>query len=293
MCILLAILLNVPFIISTININQWSLEASDQLLTDGWETKILAPPAEHTQGILWLASQSLADGDAQMAINFIETYGDPTDPIAQHMLGNALAVTGNMPAAFDAWAKSGDHTSLMSAARDALKNDDTDVALLALEKYIQILPHKGDGYFEIGRILTREKPDLRADSWFSTAIALDRSRPFWFISRATNLRDGGDLELALQVFNEAAYLFPTEAGIFYEQSYAYYIAGQYSNAQLTIEKALELESDPPAWYYNRAGLIYEKINQTQKALAAYQAALRIDPKNITALQALTRFGEIP
>jgi Tfp pilus assembly protein PilF len=59
-----------------------------------------------------------------------------------------------------------------------------------------------------------------------------------------------------------------------------------SQAESSIESALQFMPFPRANYYLRAGRIYEKAGKIQKATESYKKVLAIKPENNVALKRL-------
>jgi tetratricopeptide (TPR) repeat protein len=132
------------------------------------------------------------------------------------------------------------------------RDNDLDAAVLTFQKAISLDPERGDGYFEIGKILAREKRYAEADIWFAKALEVYPTYRWWYIYRANVARDAGNLPLALDIYQQASERFPDWAPVYYEMSYAYKMAGQQQEAIEAIDKALSLMNTPNDLYYHRA-----------------------------------------
>lgn len=95
----------------------------------------------------------------------------------------------------------------------------------------------------------------------------------------------GDLDVALKYIKQAVDLKPDEPGFLDTYAYVLYKRGEYSKASETVQSALQQYetqgSQVPLDVYEHAGQIYEKLGQTDQAVAAYEQALEAGGDNIS------------
>jgi len=171
------------------------------------------------------------------------------------------------------------------------RGDGLQAAMDEFQKAINAPKSQGNGQLAIAQALTREKRFEEADTWFVQALALNPEQPWWYVSRGDTARQAGNLTLALAVYQEALARFPDLAYAYYEMAYTYQLNKQPAQAMTAIQRALTLMAPPEAYYYVRAGIIYEWAGDKNQALHAYRLALLIDPQNAAALEGVQRLGK--
>ena len=291
--------------------NAWSLNYEQYAM--GGSTSLAAAPLQHPRAALWLARSALAQNDPYRAQALVATLANGGSAEALVILGDADEAQGQFNEALTAWSNAGAYNSLITAAADAKTASHLEDALLAFKAAYKLDPETGaislatflldtknnpegaaivlqtvihqfpqsaqqaDWCYSLGRAYSKEKQYLQADHWFAQAIVFDpKNQSYWMI-RANTARDSGNSASALDLYIQATQQFPDYAPIYYEMAWAYQLAGSYTDAGLTIEKAIQLASPANAWYEVRAGQIYTKAGRLEKALLAYQAAQAIDP----------------
>ncbi len=150
---------------------------------------------------------------------------------------------------------------------------------------------QGGGHIAIAHVLTREMRFNEAEVWFVQALALNPDVQWWYVDRGNAARQAGNLALALEVYQKALVRFPDFSPIFYEMAYAYQLNKQPAQAITAIEQALVFMLPPEAFYYVRAGSIYEWVGDNNQALHAYCQALLIDSQNAVAYDGVQRLGK--
>jgi tetratricopeptide (TPR) repeat protein len=171
------------------------------------------------------------------------------------------------------------------------RGDGVQQATQEFQKAISIDKTRGDGYFAMAQLLTREKQFAETDDWYRVALERDQTHNWWYITRANSARSAGDFTLALSIYGEAAGKFPKYSTVYYEMALAFYLNNQPGEARTSIEKALSLMDPPSASYYARAGQIFEQNEEPALALEAYRNALAIDPKNSAAMKGVSHLSE--
>jgi len=115
---------------------------------------------------------------------------------------------------------------------------------------------------------------------------------WWMLVRANNLRNYGDLEIALSLYEGILSEHTTWPNIYYEISWVYFLDQKYDKAIFYIEEAIRHLSTDKHIFYLRAGRIYEEVNEIDLALEAYKKTLSIFPNNPAALNAINRLSPI-
>jgi tetratricopeptide (TPR) repeat protein len=168
---------------------------------------------------------------------------------------------------------------------------DIELAWSEFQEAIDSGDTSGTAYFAIGQLLTREKKFSESDKWFRKAIEMNSDNRGWYLVRADAARSAKNLDLAINVLQELLNLDSKFSPAYYELAWNYHLKNQDLRASEAIEEALALASTPKAWYFVRAGLIYERMEENEKASAAYLRALEIDPQQDAAIQGLERLGD--
>lgn len=171
------------------------------------------------------------------------------------------------------------------------QSDDPQVAMAEFREAINAAPGRGEGYYAMGQLLSKEGRYGDADAFYQKAIEVDPAARWWYMARAEAARKMGELALALDIYKEVSTRFPEFAHAYYEMAWAYRLNEQPAEATQAIQSALVLMGDPTAAYYARAGQVYEWIGRTDLARNAYLKALSIDPENYSARQGLSRLED--
>lgn len=168
------------------------------------------------------------------------------------------------------------------------RDRNVEAALTQFEQAIALAPGNGGAYSSMGLVLTQEGRYNEADPWFAKALELEPNNRWWYRDRANAARSDGNLTLAIQVYREAVKRFPDFDYAYWELAWIYYLDGQYDEASRAIEHAIALTQGRNPNHWARAGMIYEKLNQPEQALAAYQKALQLAPDNPYARDGVDR-----
>jgi len=209
--------------------------------------------------------------------------GDPRNFTARHLLGVALAQSGDPQAGLaeiesallqrpdDIEAHLNRANVLRMLGRLPAALDGFSRALAARPDWADILSNRGGVLQDLRRL-----PEALAD--FDRAAALAPRD-----SRIHNNRGGLLLDMqrprdALAAFEQALALAPDDAVVLNNRGNALRLMGQYQAAIDSYDRALALKPDYGHAYSNRAGA-YQMRKQHAQALADYEMALRLDPDN--------------
>jgi tetratricopeptide (TPR) repeat protein len=162
------------------------------------------------------------------------------------------------------------------------RGDGLGAVLDEFHRAIVLDPARGDGYFAIGELLTREGRNTEADAWFREALARSPNDYGLWSWRIYSAHSGGNIPLALQVSQEALARFPNCGECYLEMAFAYRGNQQRQEAAAAVERALVLLPDSGPGPYARAGQIFEWAGEKEKALGSYRRALALDPTNDVA-----------
>lgn len=162
------------------------------------------------------------------------------------------------------------------------RGDGAAAALAAFRDAIAIDPALGNGYFASGQVMAQEKEYDQAEDWFIQAIERNPEMNGWWLTRGNVARSSGNLQLALEVYQQIIERFPDWAPGYYEMAWAYHLSNAPGEAIRAIEQALALEATPSEWYYIRAAEIYARADWLEEALQAYRTAQAINPDTATS-----------
>ncbi len=167
-----------------------------------------------------------------------------------------------------------------------------DVVAAEFRKAVELFPSAGEGYFAIGQILANQKKYTETDEWFVQAVALNPDNDLWHVNRADAARDGGDLALALPIYQAVIKKTPDFAKAYYQIAWAYRLNDNSKKAIEAIETAIVLVHPANTWYYIRVAKIYEWVGDLSTATGAYIQALEIDPAHEAAQKGLIRIENL-
>ena len=163
-----------------------------------------------------------------------------------------------------------------------LGKEDPVEAYNVFQSMLSLAPEKGDGYFAIGQLRGHQQKYDEAEQWFIRALERDTNNPYWWFVRANTARNAQKLQLALDIYTQTVQQFPNYAHAYFEMAWAYKLNDQPEQAINAIELALDRQQIPNAWYFVRAGEIYEWAGERAQARSAYLEALAFKPGNLPA-----------
>ena len=106
-----------------------------------------------------------------------------------------------------------------------------------------------------------------------------------FDNRGVAYRLKGEYDRALQDYQQALQLNPSNANAYNNRGIIYRIKGEYGRAIADYDEAIWLrKGDFPAAYYNRA-LAYADKGVFEQSLRDFDVVMRFDPKNALAMYA--------
>jgi tetratricopeptide (TPR) repeat protein len=106
-----------------------------------------------------------------------------------------------------------------------------------------------------------------------------------FDNRGLAYKNKGQYERALQDYEQAIRLNPSNANAYNNRGIVYRIKGEYARAIADYDEAISLKNgDFPAAYYNRA-LAYADKGEYEQSLRDFDVVMQFDPRNALALYA--------
>jgi tetratricopeptide (TPR) repeat protein len=124
----------------------------------------------------------------------------------------------------------------------------------------------GYAYFQLGR-------NDEALAQFNQVIGLEPNRPTGYAFKGAVLLRQGKFDEAIPLLQKANDLQPSAQAVS-NVGFAYYHAGKYGEAQMKFEQAVKM-APKEAIYRGNLADAYRASNQRDKAMAAYDEAIRI------------------
>jgi tetratricopeptide (TPR) repeat protein len=202
------------------------------------------------------------------------------------------------------------------------KGGDLDGAIADYTKSIEIDPLQNNGehlnaYYNRGFAYQRKRDFDRAIADYAKAIEVDPKHALAYIGRGFMLRFKGDVDDAIDDYTKAIEIDPTHALPYIGRAEAYQVRNDVDRAFADYAKAIEIDPKSAAAYNGRCrfraqanrdlplalsdcdeatrlapnnanyrdnrGFLYLRLNRLDEAIADYDAALKINPKQVGAL----------
>jgi tetratricopeptide (TPR) repeat protein len=211
---------------------------------------------------------------------------EPKSALAKLTLGRALESGGQVDQAAATYAEAADLDPTWSAARVGalgvqLKRGDAAGALAGLRALAPEQAASGDAQLLLGRILSQQ------EDWPAALQALDAAALAMpglaeaHALRAAAAYNNGELKLAADEAGKAVELDPSEPA--YLSSHALYLGydRRLDEALAVMQKTMATPEGQTAQAYLALGAVYRAFRPARvaDAVAAYERALKLDPKN--------------
>jgi len=210
------------------------------------------------------AALGLAPDNALARLNLgwaLSKCGRREEALAE--LNRTLETNGTMPDA------------LLNRAAIYLSSDKPKEAARDLEKALRHGEGSAKAYALLGSALIADGRKEDAAKAFSRAVEGDPSNPDYLHGYGMSLMAAGKFAEAEEAFSNALAARPDEAKFYGARGTCSLLAGKYGEAERDLSNSLALAPGNPAVLNNRASA-YEKLEQPEKALADYNAALKAD-----------------
>lgn len=293
--LLLGVALIIPLLWQAASINYASLQ---YLFARTGETRAIAPSA-HPRTDIWLALQSLSEGDSRGAINFVRQEAEAGNEMALQITAQAHETLGNYSAATAIWRTQSNATALRRVAETARAEDNLAAAEDAYRALWRVDPVQGT--IQYARFLERENADWnKAETILRDSIATypaSYGYPYWLLLLAENLASQGRWAEAARVYEQMLpviwrmYEGDREKLPRYraDMAWALFMSGQPQEAMAAMEQALAGETE--LYVLRQAGQLYEEADERGKAVNVYRQWLQIRPDDALAQDALERLGD--
>jgi superkiller protein 3 len=247
------------------------------------------PHSAEAQAALGLAALAQDPDDKKseaVAAAYQATSLEPKNPLAPLALGRVFESRGQLDQAAAAYAKAVELDPSWSAPRVAalgvqLKQGDAKGALAGLRALPMELRTSGEAELLLGRLLSQEQ------EWASALAALDRAvASLPGLAEAHALRgaaayNAGELQLAADSYGRAAELEP--GNLAYQSSRALHLSydGRREEGLAVMLQATARPDGQQPDAFLQLGGIYRDFRppRVAEAVAAYEKALTLDPKN--------------
>jgi len=179
----------------------------------------------------------------------------------------------------------------IARAKTVVKSGNLALGRQLFDEAMTLFPESDILYYEYAA-LEYQAGDLAAARQ-SIEQALMRMQPPqpWFYRQAGIIYTGQqDYATARDILLQGLDRFPQEASLFIELAVVEKHLNHPEAAIEAVENALAQSGQPAASYLTRAGVIYEWIGDTEKALEYYRQALLIDPNDPVALPGFQRLS---
>jgi tetratricopeptide (TPR) repeat protein len=151
------------------------------------------------------------------------------------------------------------------------------------ERAIALDPSGAETHVYYGSILTSAGRPQEAIPMFQKAIRLNPSGPAWYYtSFGQALRMTGRFEEAVSAYEKAIPLAPNSIWAHFGLALTYLYAGKAAEAIPFCQKAIELSSSGPFYFYNVFGTVLRITGRFEEAVSTYKKALQLAPDDIFA-----------
>ena len=244
--------------------------------TPSWS---VSPPVGHDHAPMFLARQSIQNGDLGKALELITPALPKRDQLTMDTYADLLFLMGEYESAFSIWEDLGDEKSLDDIIKTVTTSHEKEVQILALHSLYNIDPEK---YTSL--LVDR----LRGQKQLDGAVSiLNRSiEDFSESPEQTNwLQTLGAIYQEQQLFPEAEAIFqsalerdPNNWKAWLSLGRNYFLKDKdFGKALDCFEKAISIEpTSGPA--YNAIGNLYSSSENWGEAIKAYQAAVKFNPE---------------
>jgi tetratricopeptide (TPR) repeat protein len=166
-------------------------------------------------------------------------------------------------------------------------------AARSLEAALKINPKDFEAVAELAMVYDALKRYEESDSLYEIAIVMDHSQRHLALNNfAYSLSERGEqLDRANRMVDTALQAQPENDSYLDTKGWVCFKLGNYQEAEKYILKAIaksKEKGDPSATVYEHLGDIYYKMNDRQRALENWKAALKIAPDNATLQEKVSR-----
>lgn len=252
-------------------------------------SQLTHPPSTHIHGKLFLIQQALQQKNYDLALNYINPPVESSDQLAMDAYVAILYLQEDYTKALEIWGESGNVQILEQAALDLVNRGRQDLALLGYQTLYRVNPEKYASSFAVS---LKNQGDLdKALQIFQKSINEYPNSEF----KHSWLRYSGDIYRAQKKFDEAKITYmealkanPMDARSWRNLGLLYSSNFKnYEQAAICFEKMIEVEPDNSFGYF-LLGQTHESAGLIKEAVKAYNTAIQLNPEYTEAQQALER-----
>ncbi len=135
--------------------------------------------------------------------------------------------------------------------------------------------------FNEGIAAQRAEEYAEAEKFYKEVLKYNYEPARTYAMLANVLKQQNKEEEAVQYLHKGYELFPNDSYMLVELINYYLLGGEPEKAEVYLDAAIKQDPNN-ASFYRAKGTLYEKMNQPEKALAMYEKALSINPKDFAA-----------
>ncbi len=135
--------------------------------------------------------------------------------------------------------------------------------------------------FNAGIAAQRAEEYAEAEKFYKEVLKYNYEPARTYAMLANVLKQQNKEEEAVQYLHKGYELFPNDSYMLVELINYYLLGGEPEKAEVYLDAAIKQDPNN-ASFYRAKGTLYEKMNQPEKALAMYEKALSINPKDFAA-----------
>jgi tetratricopeptide (TPR) repeat protein len=258
-----------------------ALKMGDIVFNDPW--LVIAPMAGNNPDII-LGMHDLA------SLHLYFAYGEQK-LYASTIRGDAAARLDGVEAASRGAIALTNARDYLLTAEDALKRQDYDGAMAALDNAVRADPDDADTYLERAQLFSLEGQRDRAFHDVNRAVEVEPKKALSFVVRSELYLLAGDADHAVADASTAIVLAPKSETAYAARAEAYAAKGEWGRAMQDSSAAIRIAPKSVTGYLSRSR-IYELAGDYPHALADADEAVHLQPKSATALNARCWNGAI-
>lgn len=257
-------------------------------MLNGQQTLPAESPANHPRSKYWQAQLTIDRGNPARAFDYFLYDPNSLDPLHQAVAAEIFYAGGEVEKAIRIRERLNDYRALLQIARHEKERGAVENAIAAYRAATEADLATGEAPFELAEFFDARKQYDQAEEWYLKALEREPDRISWRLALADSVRDGGDLERAIKIYEETTRLAPDFALAYHQLAWAYRLNNQQEEALFAIQITGQLLDTPTDWYLSRAAAIYEWAGETRLAIDLYQQLLELNSNNSEAIRALER-----
>ena len=270
--------------------NAWSIDFITRFFDPTEETKKLsAPPHTHPHADQFLSQLALQQGDEAIEDILMTDLDKPQNPLELDAYANLLYKDGKYEQAIEIWQEAENKAALEDAAITFQNQNKPGLILFTYQKAYELDPERYTPHLA--------KALENVDDYPSAITLLQQSIhdfpesenvAIWYHYLGDAYRDLGDYTQAEASYRQAVAVDPTykrswrNLGLMFRN----YIK-DFEQAAVCFKEYIKVDPQDVSGYLYLAET-YEQSGLSQEALDIYQEALKLDPENEQAHQAISR-----